>query len=131
LTREAFENAIRVNGAIGGSTNAVIHLLAIANRVGIPVNLSDWDELGHDVPCLVDLMPSGRFLMEDFCYAGGVPAVMKKIEDLLNTDALTVNGHTVAENLDEIGRASCRERVSQSGGGGSSTREASPRQPLR
>src|SRR5699024_2378560 len=102
LTREAFENAIRVNGAIGGSTNAVIHLLAIAHRVGVPVNLSDWDELGHDVPCLVDLMPSGRFLMEDFCYAGGIPAVMKKVEDLLNTDALTINGHTVRENLDGV-----------------------------
>jgi len=99
LTRQAFENAIRVNGAIGGSTNAVIHLLAIAGRVGIDVSLDDWDTLGHDVPCLVDLMPSGRYLMEEFCYAGGLPAVMKQVEDLLHTDALTVNGETVGANL--------------------------------
>ena len=70
LTRAAFENAIRVNGAIGGSTNAVIHLLAIAGRVGVPLSLDDWDRLGRDVPTLVDLMPSGRFMMEDFHYAG-------------------------------------------------------------
>ena len=74
LTREAFENAIRVNGAVGGSTNAVIHLLAMAGRVGVPLSLDDWDQLGRDVPTLVDLMPSGRFLMEDFYYAGGLPA---------------------------------------------------------
>src|SRR5689334_13778265 len=72
LTREAFENAIRVNAALGGSTNAVIHLLAIAGRVGVPLTLDDWDRLGHDVPTLVDLKPSGRFLMEDFYYAGGL-----------------------------------------------------------
>jgi dihydroxy-acid dehydratase len=99
LTRAAFENAIRVNGALGGSTNAVIHLLALAKRIGVALSLADWDELGHAVPCLVDLMPSGQFLMEDFCYAGGVPALMKQIEDLLHVDALTVNGRTVAENL--------------------------------
>ena len=79
LTREAFENAIRVNGAIGGSTNAVIHLLAMAGRVGVPLTLDDWDELGRDVPTLVDLMPSGRFLMEDFYYAGGLPAVIRTL----------------------------------------------------
>ena len=79
LTRAAFENAIRVNGAIGGSTNAVIHLLAIAGRVGVPLTLDDWDELGRDVPTLVDLMPSGRFLMEDFYYAGGLPAVIRTL----------------------------------------------------
>ena len=78
LTREAFENAIRVNGAIGGSTNAVIHLLAIAGRIGVDLELDDWDRLGRDVPTLVDLMPSGRFLMEDFYYAGGLPAVMQR-----------------------------------------------------
>nr|WP_297460085.1 IlvD/Edd family dehydratase [uncultured Halomonas sp.] len=99
LTRQAFENAIRVNGAIGGSTNAVIHLLAIAGRVGVELSLDDWDTYGRDVPCLLDLMPSGRFLMEDFCYAGGLPALMKQIEDLLHGDALTVNGKTVSENL--------------------------------
>ena len=75
LTRQTFENAIRVNGAIGGSTNAVIHLLAIAGRVGVPVDLDDWDRLGRDVPTIVDLMPSGRFLMEEFYYAGGLPVV--------------------------------------------------------
>ena len=75
LTREAFENAIRVNGAVGGSTNAVIHLLAMAGRVGVPLSLDDWDRLGRDVPTIVDLMPSGRFMMEDFYYAGGLPAV--------------------------------------------------------
>jgi L-arabonate dehydrase len=100
LTRAAFENAIRVNGAVGGSTNAVIHLLAIAGRVGVPVSLADWDALGRDVPTLVDLLPSGRFLMEDFYYAGGVPAVMRSLAEqgLLNRDALTVNGRTAWEN---------------------------------
>lgn len=102
LTRKAFENAIVTNGAIGGSTNAVIHLLALARRVGVDVSLEDWDRLGHDVPTLVDLMPSGRFLMEDFCYAGGLPALMKQVEDLLHTDALTVNGQTVGTNLAEV-----------------------------
>src|SRR5437868_9436796 len=79
LTRPAFENAIRVNGAIGGSTNAVIHLLAMAGRVGVPLDLHDWDRCGRDVPCLLNLMPSGQYLMEDFCYAGGLPALMKEI----------------------------------------------------
>jgi dihydroxy-acid dehydratase len=99
LTRKAFENAIRVNGAIGGSTNAVVHLLAIAGRVGIDVKLEDWDRLGKDVPTIVNLMPSGEYLMEDFCYAGGVPAAMKEISDLLHLDALTVTGKTLGENI--------------------------------
>ena len=81
LTREAFENAIRVNGAIGGSTNAVMHLLAIAGRIGVPLTLDDWDRLGHDMPLLVNLMPSGQFLMEDFYYAGGLPAVIRELGD--------------------------------------------------
>src|SRR5215212_7421740 len=100
LTRAAFENAIRVNGAIGGSTNAVIHLLAMAGRVGVPLTLDDWDRLGRDVPTIVDLMPSGRFMMEDFYYAGGLPPVMKALAErgLLHKDALTVNGRTVWEN---------------------------------
>jgi dihydroxy-acid dehydratase len=71
LTRAAFENAIRVNAAIGGSTNAVIHLIAIARRIGVNLNLEDWDEFGRGVHTLVNLMPNGKYLMEDFCYAGG------------------------------------------------------------
>lgn len=98
LTRQAFENAIRVLGAIGGSTNAVIHLLAIAGRVGVELTLDDFDRLGRDVPCLVNLMPSGKYLMEDFYYAGGVPAVIRELGDLIHRDALTVNGKTIGEN---------------------------------
>jgi L-arabonate dehydrase len=98
LTREAFENAVRIAGAIGGSTNAVIHLLAIAGRLGIDFKLEDWDELGRNVPCLVNLMPSGKYLMEDFYYAGGLPAVIRELGDLIHRDALTVNGRTVGEN---------------------------------
>ena len=100
LTRQAFENAVRVNGAVGGSTNAVIHLLAIAGRVGVPLTLRDWDELGKNVPTIVDLMPSGRFMMEDFYYAGGLPVVLRTLAEagLLHRDALTVNGRTIGEN---------------------------------
>ena len=101
VSRKAVENAVRVNGAIGGSTNAVLHLLAIAGRVGVPFELDDWDLLGRDVPCLVDLMPSGKYLMEDFFYAGGLPAVMKELleQGLLHGDVLTVSGRTVVENV--------------------------------
>ncbi|HVG38281.1 MAG TPA: L-arabinonate dehydratase [Pyrinomonadaceae bacterium] len=99
LTRQAFENAVRTNGAIGGSTNAVIHLLAIAGRVGVEFSLEDWDKLGRDVPCIVNLMPSGQYLMEDFFYAGGIPAVMRELGDLIHRDALTVNGKTIGENI--------------------------------
>jgi len=100
LTREAFENAIRVNGAIGGSTNAVIHLLAIAGRIGLPLALDDWDRLGRNVPTVVDLMPSGRFLMEDYYYAGGLPAVIRALDShgLLHANALTVTGESIGEN---------------------------------
>ena len=98
LTCEAFRNAIRVVAAIGGSTNAVIHLLAIAGRVGVCLTLDDWDRLGRDVPCLVNLMPAGKYLMEDFYYAGGLPAVMRELGDLIDRDALTVNGKTIGEN---------------------------------
>ena len=100
LTRAAFENAVRVNGAIGGSTNAVVHLLALAGRVGVEFSLDDWDRLGRDVPTIVDLMPSGRFLMEDFYYAGGLPAVIRALGEhgLLHKEALTVNGRTIWEN---------------------------------
>jgi dihydroxy-acid dehydratase len=99
MTRDAFENAIKVNAAIGGSTNAVIHLLAIAGRLGVPLRLDDFDELARDVPTLVNLMPSGRYLMEDFCYAGGVPAVMAELGDLLHTDHVGVTGRALAENI--------------------------------
>ncbi len=101
LTRAAFENAIRTNGAIGGSTNAVIHLLALAGRVGVEVSLEDWDRLGMEVPCMVDLMPSGQYLMEDFYYAGGLPAVLRELGEggLLHKDALTVNGQTMWDNV--------------------------------
>jgi len=100
LTREAFENAIRVNGALGGSTNTVIHLLAIAGRIGVPMTLEDWDRIGRDTPTLVDLMPSGRFLMEDYYYAGGLPVVIKALSQrgMLHDDALTVTGKGIAEN---------------------------------
>jgi len=101
MTRAAFENAIRVNAAIGGSTNAVIHLLAIAGRLGVPLSLDDFDVLAADVPTLLDLQPNGRYLMEDFCYAGGLPAVMRELSQagLLHGDALTVTGATVAANV--------------------------------
>jgi L-arabonate dehydrase len=101
LTRAAFENAIKVNAAIGGSTNAVIHLLAIAGRIGVPLTLDDWDRLGSTLPCLVNLQPSGQYLMEDFYYAGGLPAVMKEIAHLMDGDALTANGRSVRENLQD------------------------------
>ena len=104
LTRAAFENAIRVNAAIGGSTNAVIHLKAIAGRIGVPLDLDDWSRLGRGTPTLVDLMPSGRFLMEEFYYAGGLPAVLRRLaeHDLLpHPDALTVNGRTLWDNVRE------------------------------
>jgi L-arabonate dehydrase len=99
MTRAAFENAIRVNAAIGGSTNAVIHLLAIAGRLGVPLALDDFDSLAAPVPTLVNLMPSGKYLMEDFCYAGGIPAVMAELGDLLHTDLVSVTGRTLAENI--------------------------------
>lgn len=101
LTRAAFKNAIRANGAVGGSTNAVVHLLALAGRLGVELTLDDWDQWGRDVPTVVDLMPSGRFLMEDFCYAGGLPVVLRMLGEhgLLEKDALTVNGRTIWENV--------------------------------
>jgi dihydroxy-acid dehydratase len=101
LTREAFENAILVQAAIGGSTNAVVHLLALAGRVGVDLTLEDFDRLGREVPLLVNLMPSGRYLMEDFCYAGGVPAVLKELGGVLRRDALTVSGRTQGEIADQ------------------------------
>jgi L-arabonate dehydrase len=98
LSRQAFENAIRVNGAIGGSTNAVIHLIAIARRLGIDLSLDDWDRLGRNIPTVVDLMPSGRFLMEDFYYAGGLRAVMRVLDEagLLHREAVGVSGEPLS-----------------------------------
>src|SRR5436190_1322465 len=100
LTKQAFENAIRALAAIGGSTNAVIHLIAIAGRIGIELKLADFDRLGRGVHTLVNLMPSGKYLMEDFCYAGGLPSVLRELgeNELLHKDALTVNGRTIWDN---------------------------------
>ncbi len=98
LTMEAFENAIRTLAAIGGSTNAVIHLIAIAGRLGLKLTIEDFDRLASDLPCLVNLQPSGEHLMEDFCYAGGLPVVMKEIAHLLHGDIVTASGKTVSEN---------------------------------
>ena len=100
LTRQAFENAIRTNAAIGGSTNAVIHLVALAGRLGVKLDLDDWDRLGRGVHTLLNLMPNGKFLMEDFCYAGGLPVVLRELgkNGLLHKKALTVNGQTIWEN---------------------------------
>ncbi|MDB5819169.1 MAG: dihydroxy-acid dehydratase [Rhizobacter sp.] len=102
LTREAFENAIRTNAAIGGSTNAVIHLKAIAGRIGVKLDLDDWTTVGRGTPTIVDLMPSGRFLMEDFYYAGGLPGVLRRLGDaglLPHPNALTANGHSLWDNV--------------------------------
>jgi L-arabonate dehydrase len=101
LTKPAFENAIRALAAIGGSTNAVIHLVAIARRIGVELNLEDFDRLGRGVHTLVNIMPSGKYLMEDFYYSGGLPAVLRELgeNNLLNRDALTVNGKTMWENV--------------------------------
>lgn len=101
LTKEAFENAIRVNAAIGGSTNAVIHLKAIAGRIGVDLQLDDWNRVGRGMPTIVDLQPSGRFLMEEFYYSGGLPAVLRRMGEnnlLPHPDALTVNGQSIWEN---------------------------------
>ena len=103
LTREAFENAIFTNAAIGGSTNAVIHLMAVAGRIGIPLELRDFDRLGSSLPCLVDIQPSGKHLMEDFFYAGGLPAVLRELGEagVLHRDALTANGQSIWKNVRE------------------------------
>jgi len=104
LTREAFENAIRVNAAIGGSTNAAIHLKAIAGRIGVELELDDWTRVGRGTPTLVDLQPSGRYLMEEFYYAGGLPAVLKRLGEaglLPHPDALTANGQSLWDNNKE------------------------------
>lgn len=107
MTRDSFENAIIVNAALGGSTNAIVHLLAMAGRLGIELTLDDFDVIGRKVPLLVNLMPSGQYLMEDFYYAGGVPAVMKELSRALHLDAMTVSGKTIGE---EIANAPCYSR---------------------
>jgi len=99
MTRKAFENAIRVLAAIGGSTNAVLHLLAFAGRLGVPLELEDFDRLSQDVPLLVDLQPSGKYLMEDMHYAGGLPAVMKELTSHLHLDAVTAWGQPIGESF--------------------------------
>jgi len=108
LTRAAFENAIKVNAAVGGSTNFIIHLTAIAGRLGVPLELDDFDRLGSGIPLLVNLMPSGKFLMEDFYYAGGLPVVLHELRDRLDLDVITVNGHTHRENI--AGLETCYNR---------------------
>ncbi len=104
LTKEAFENAIKVNAAIGGSTNAVIHLKAIAGRIGVDLQLDDWNRVGRGMPTIVDLQPSGRFLMEEFYYSGGLPAVIRRMGEanlLPHPQALTVNGQAIWENCQQ------------------------------
>ena len=98
LTREAFENAIMVNAAIGGSTNFVIHLLAIAGRIGVELNMDDFDKFSQNIPLIANLQPSGKHFMEDLYYAGGLPAVIKELKSVLHNEALTVNGHSIGEN---------------------------------
>ncbi|NIY71293.1 dihydroxy-acid dehydratase [Marivivens donghaensis] len=104
MTKQAFENAIRTNAAIGGSTNAVIHLLAIAGRVGVDLTLDDWDRCGRDIPTIVNLMPSGKYLMEEFFYAGGLPVVLKRLAESghLHKDALTVSGEGIWEEVKDV-----------------------------
>jgi L-arabonate dehydrase len=107
LTRKAFENAIMVNAAVGGSTNFILHLIAIAKRIGVPLDLSDFDEFSSRIPLIANVQPSGEHWVEDLFYAGGLPAVMKEIEKHLHTDALTINGKTLGEN---ITKSECYDR---------------------
>jgi dihydroxy-acid dehydratase len=107
LTRKAFENAIITNAAVGGSTNLIIHLIAIARRIGVDVRLEDFDSIGSKIPLLVNLMPSGKYLMEDFFYAGGLSVVFKELEKIMHSDAIAVNGLTFKENY---AKAECYDR---------------------
>ncbi|MEH6620348.1 IlvD/Edd family dehydratase [Maribacter arcticus] len=100
LTRKAFENSIVTNAAVGGSTNLIIHLTAIAGRIGVKLNLEDFDIVGSKVPLLVNLKPSGKYLMEDFFYAGGLPVVMKELKPLLHDETITVNGKKITDNYE-------------------------------
>ncbi len=99
LTKPAFANAVRLNAALGGSTNVVVHLIALAGRLGVDFGLDDWDRYGRGIPCLVNLMPSGKYLMEDFYYAGGVPAVLREIAPFLDLDQPTVAGTTIGQGI--------------------------------
>ena len=99
LTREAFENAIKVNAAVGGSSNFIIHLIAIAGRIGVDLQLDDFDALGSKIPLLLNLMPSGKYLMEDFYYAGGLPVILNELTDLLHKNVVTVTGKNHEENI--------------------------------
>lgn len=101
LTREAFENAIVANAAVGGSTNLIVHLLAIAGRIGVDLSLEDFDRIGSKIPLLVNLKPSGKYLMEDFYYAGGLPVVLKELKKYLHNDSITVNGSSIGKNNSE------------------------------
>jgi L-arabonate dehydrase len=98
LTRQAFENAIVVNAGVGGSTNFLIHMLAIAGRIGVELNLEDFDKIGSKIPLLLNLKPSGKYLMEDFYYAGGLPVVINELRKYLHTSAITVNGKSIGDN---------------------------------
>ena len=98
LTREAFENAIMINSAVGGSTNLLIHMIALAGRIGVQLELDDFDRLGSNMPLLLNLMPSGKYLMEDFYYAGGLPVIIDELKEIIHPEALTVNGKTISEN---------------------------------
>ena len=111
LTREAFENAIIVNAAVGGSTNFVIHLTAIAGRIGLHLEPADFDRLGSHIPLLLNLMPSGKFLMEDFYYAGGLPVILQELRERLHIDAITVTGKSHRENIAEISTCYNREVI--------------------
>jgi L-arabonate dehydrase len=101
VTRQSMENAIKINAAIGGSTNLVVHMLAIAGRMGIDLKLEDFDRIASELPCILNLQPSGKYLMEDFCYAGGLPAVMKEMANHLHKDLITASGKTLWENIQD------------------------------
>jgi L-arabonate dehydrase len=98
MTRKAFENAIKINSVVGGSTNIVIHMIALAGRIGVDITLDDFDRLGSEMPLLLNLMPSGKYLMEDYYYAGGLPVIIDQLRDIIHSDALTINGKTIGEN---------------------------------
>lgn len=107
LTREAFENSIMVNAALGGSTNFILHLTAIARRVGVPLELEDFDHFSSKIPLIANVQPSGEHWVEDLFYAGGLPAVMKEIQKHLHRDSITVNGKTIGDNIKD---AECYDR---------------------